>query len=232
MVTNRYQHFFFDLDRTLWDYETNAKEALDEIFRNYAPYKTSFGSNEFAASFAESNEKLWLQFRNHQIKKATLRSQRFHRTLLRLGINDQKLALQMESDYIRLSPLKSNLILGVLPMLEYLSSHYQLHIITNGFDDVQFKKIENSGIKKYFNKVITSDTAGTPKPNSRIFHHALSSANARKKESLMIGDDWEVDIMGAMKYGIDQVYFNPRKLPTPKNPTFNIYSMEQMCQLF
>ncbi len=126
---------------------------------------------------------------------------------------------------------------GVIDVLNYLKKkRYHLNIITNGFKEVQHSKIESSGLKPYFDKIFISEEIKSPKPMRAIFDYAIKSANAKKINSIMIGDDWEVDVMGAVNYGIDTVHFN-KTLPNPHKINLNlksnckIYSIERISQL-
>jgi putative hydrolase of the HAD superfamily len=228
IVTKRYKHLFFDIDRTLWDYETNAREALREMYRKRELGSFSISFDEFATEFGKYNELLWAKFRHGQIKKPALRDRRFYLTLKKLGVDNNNLALQLSADYIELSPNQTNLFPEVIETLEYLKPKYHLHVITNGFNEVQFKKLRNCGIEHFFEKIVTSDNAQSQKPNMKIFEYALTSVNAKKIESLMIGDDWDLDIMGAKSYGFDQVYFNPNKTERTGKPTFEIVAINEL----
>ncbi len=227
----KYKHLFFDLDRTLWDYKSNVREVLKDIYDKYNLRGYSIDFEIFLNVFDRYNELLWTKFRKGQIKKEFLRDRRFYLTLKKLGVKDNDLSIKCSSDYIELSPNKTNLFPDVIETLEYLKSKYRLHIITNGFNEVQFRKLKNSGIKHFFEKVVTSDNAGSQKPNMKIFEYALTSVNARKNESLMIGDDWEIDIMGAKGYGFDQVYFNPDKIAHSEKPTIEITSIGELKKI-
>jgi len=221
-MIRKYKHLFFDIDKTLWDYESNVKEILLDIYNNRNLKSLSVEYESFLADFKEFNDLLWSEYQKGQIKKETLRDRRFYMTLKKSGIENIDLAAQLSNDYIEISPNKTNLFPEVIETLEYLKLHYRLHIITNGFNEVQYKKLNNSRIKHFFEKIVTSDSAGSQKPNIKIFEYALTSVNARKKESLMIGDDWEIDILGAKAYGLDQVYFNPNQLKHNGKATFEI----------
>jgi putative hydrolase of the HAD superfamily len=227
----KYKHLFFDLDRTLWDYKSNVREVLKDIYDKYNLRGYSIDFEIFLNVFDRYNELLWTKFRKGQIKKEFLRDRRFYLTLKKLGVKDNDLSIKCSSDYIELSPNKTNLFPDVIETLEYLKTKYRLHIITNGFNEVQFRKLKNSGIKHFFEKVVTSDNAGSQKPNMKIFEYALTSVNARKNESLMIGDDWEIDIMGAKGYGFDQVYFNPDKIAYSEKPTIEITSIGELKKI-
>ncbi len=230
-MTRKYNHLFFDIDRTLWDYEANSHDTLEDIFNNYSLKNYNITFSNFYDCFQNHNDILWKRFMDGEIKKEYLRDERFVFTLLNLGIDNRQLALKMSYDYISISPEKTKLFPGVIKTLKYLKDKYHLHVITNGFNEVQFKKLKNSGIEHFFNRIITSDNAGYSKPHKNIFHYALSSVNAKKSESLMIGDNWEVDILGAMMFGIDQVYFNPKCFEHEKKATFEIKSIDELIRL-
>ena len=218
----KYKHLFFDIDKTLWDYESNVKEILLDIYDKWNLKSLSVEYDSFLSDFKKYNDLLWTKFQRGQINKETLRDNRFYRTLKKSGVENNDLARQMSKDYIEISPNKTNLFPEAVNTLEYLKKHYRLHIITNGFNEVQYKKLKNSGIQHFFEKIVTSDNAGSQKPDMKIFEYALTSVNAKKIESLMIGDDWEIDIMGAKGYGLDQVYFNPNKLLHEGEATYEI----------
>ncbi len=230
-MNKKYKHLFFDLDRTLWDYNNNAREALYEIFIMYKLDTLGIVFNDYIDAFTKSNEYMWARFRNREINKQTLRSRRFYMTLEKFGIKDADIALRMDNDYIRICPTKTNLFPYVLETLEYLKQYYRLHIITNGFNEVQFLKLKNSGIEDFFEKVVTSDSIGVQKPHADIFHYSLTSVNARKSESLMIGDDLEVDIEGARKYGLDQMLFNPLRIKHNMKPTYEVFEILDLKKL-
>jgi putative hydrolase of the HAD superfamily len=224
----KYKHLFFDIDRTLWDYEANAREALLEMYHSHNLPKYSIDFEMFIHEFNRYNELMWKKFQLGQIRKETLRDRRFYLTLKKLGIKNNDLALQLSVDYIELSPNKTNLFPEVIETLEYLKPKYHLHIITNGFNEVQFRKLRNCGIERFFEKVVTSDNARSQKPNLKIFEYALTSVNAKKSESLMIGDDWQLDVLGAKTYGFDQVYFNPNSKHKVGKATYEIQSIGEL----
>lgn len=227
----KYKHLFFDIDKTLWDYESNVKEILLDLYNKWNLKELPVEYEPFLNDFKKYNDLLWAKFQRGQIKKEALRDRRFYLTLKKSGVKNNDLAGQLSKDYIEISPNKTNLLPEVMETLEYLKKHYRLHIITNGFNEVQYKKLKNSGIQHFFEKIVTSDTAGSQKPNIKIFKYALTSVNARKKESLMIGDDWEIDILGAKAYGLDQVFFNPNGKKQIGKATFEISSIGQLKQL-
>jgi putative hydrolase of the HAD superfamily len=151
---------------------------------------------------------LWERYRRGEMTKDILRTKRFRMSLARFGIADEELAEKIGRDYLDISPTKTLLVPHAREILDYLQAGYQLHIITNGFLTTQQIKLKNCRLEQYFQSLTTSEVVGHNKPRPEIFHQALTGVNARKKESLMIGDDLEVDILGARKYGIDQVFLN------------------------
>lgn len=201
-----YKHLFFDLDNTLWDFSRNSQQALLQTFRFFGLNEAAFSL--FYKSYVRNNDQLWEAYRNGQISKEQLSAQRFALTFTEIGIHDVD-DVQFNKIYLEFMPQQTHLCPGALEVVEKLSLHHKLHIITNGFSEVQYKKLENSGLSKYFSGIFISEEIKAPKPSVEIFVYALKNSNARKDESLMIGDSWEVDIVGAMQVGIDQVYYAP-----------------------
>jgi len=196
-------HLFFDLDRTIWDYETNSKETLEDLFNRYIKAISLADKQEFISAFRVENAALWDQFTANLIDKKTLREERFHRSMKRIGIDNRDLANELEDHYIEHTPSKKRLLPGSVETLEALATKYTLHIITNGFEDVQHFKLKNCGILHYFHAVITSDGANARKPNREIFDYSLKKTGASINQSMMIGDDPFADIEGARLAGWD-----------------------------
>ncbi len=224
-----YQHIFFDLDRTLWDFETNSNETLIELAQKYNLIERGIDSIEnFIQEYLIINDALWVQYGKSLITKETLRFDRFHKTFLKYNIDDKKLVENIGNDYVAQSPYKTNLFPHTHEVLDYLSKKYTLHIITNGFEEVQHIKIKNCGIENYFSEIITSERAGYKKPDTRIFKFSLDVANATISNSLMVGDNLEADIIGAKEAGIHQVYFNPNEEKHSEKITYEIKSLKQL----
>ena len=227
-----YKHIFFDLDRTLWDFDKNSHEAYQEIYEKYNLYQRGVSSFEaFTKSYLRHNDELWALYVEGKIEKSYLTWRRFEVTLLDFGIDDPELARQIGHEYITISPKKTNLFPNSIETLEYLQQLCSLHIITNGFEEVQFNKLRNAGLDKYFDKVITSEAAGCKKPENCIFNFALEKANALPTESLMIGDDIEVDIIGAQNVGMDTVFFNPNRIAHNGGIQFEIFDLIELKKL-
>ncbi|HYX05144.1 MAG TPA: YjjG family noncanonical pyrimidine nucleotidase [Bacteroidales bacterium] len=232
MSSKKYTHLFFDLDRTLWDFETNARSAFQDIFKKHDLHYYFNDFDTFLTAYHKHNERLWMAYRQGKIKKKVLRTKRFYLTLKEFGIDSEDLAKKIGDEYIDLSPKKTALFPDAIKVLEYLKSKYQLYIITNGFNEVQFIKMENAGLSPYFRKVFTSENAGYQKPHPGIFAYCLNSVNARKTESIMVGDDPETDIQGAKNFGLDQVFFNPGRNHITEKPTFEIEQLIQLTEIF
>jgi len=226
-----YKHIFFDIDRTLWDFDQNMLDALRDIYfdfnlSNYIP-----DINSFVNTYTKHNDYLWEKYRQGELKKDILRFKRFDLTLREYGVNEQLIAKKMGEEYIRISPTKTALIPHTREVLQYLNPKYKLHIISNGFDEVQFPKLERCHIAEYFDKVITSESSGYQKPCPEAFGFSLSAANAKKEESIMIGDDLEIDIIGAKKFGIDQIYFNRYSVAHKSKPTYEIHNLLELKKI-
>ena len=226
-----YKHIFFDLDRTIWDFEQNMSDALRDVFFDFNLDSAFPNLPTFISTFTKHNDYLWEKYRLGELKKDVLRFKRFELTLRDYGVNEPLLVKKIDEEYIRITPMKTALIPNAREVLEYLKPKYKLHIISNGFNEVQFPKLERCHIAEYFDKVITSESSGYHKPCPEAFGISLSTANAKKEESLMVGDDMEIDIIGAKKFGIDQVFFNPKKISPKVKPTYEIHSLIELKTL-
>ncbi|MBS4059770.1 MAG: YjjG family noncanonical pyrimidine nucleotidase [Bacteroidetes bacterium] len=210
MTNKKYKHIFFDLDHTLWDFNTSSLYTIKEMFRIFELAAKGVPTHEvFVKEYHIHNDRLWELYRNGELKKEVLSSLRFADTLRNFGISDDILAEKLSDFYLYHSPRNVFLFPNTLETLGYLKKKYSLHIITNGFEEVQHTKLEVSGLRKYFNTVITSEEAGVKKPDRGIFDFAIRKTTALTDESIMVGDDLDVDILGARLAGIDGVYFNP-----------------------
>lgn len=231
-LVKRYNDLFFDLDRTLWDFDANSKLALSEIYHAYGLEERGIGDiHSFIEVYTDINEKMWKAYRMGNIRKAELRSLRFAKTLEHFGCRDLPLGAKIGDAYIDISPMKTGLMPNAADILEHLAGAYRLHIITNGFDEVQGTKLQQSGIARYFTEVITSEMAAARKPDPTVFLLAFAKAGATAATSLMIGDDLETDISGARNVGMDQVYFNPEGRIHQQEITFEIADLAQLKHL-
>lgn len=228
----KYRHIFFDLDRTLWDFDRNSEETLSEIFIDFGLDRDhGCRLEKFLKAYRKVNNGLWQAYGRNHVTKEGLRQHRFVETLRLVGVNDQLLAEKISSHYLSACPTKTNLLPYAIETLSYLNEHYQLHILTNGFGEAQRIKLEMTGIGHYFQHIIIAEEVGHRKPSRKIFEHAVELVGAHMKESLMIGDDLRVDIGGAAKAGMDQVYFNPsRKLHRYKT-TYQVGCLSELPEI-
>ena len=204
------RHIFFDLDNTLWDHRKNAYLTLKEIYkRENVQEKYNLGFEDFHREYFTINERLWAQIRDGEIDKEYLRKHRFYDSFLFFGIDDYDLAQVFEQNFLDEILNYNDLVEGAFELLEYLSEKgYTLHILSNGFKEVTYRKCELSGIQNYFKTITSADELNVRKPQPEIYEYALKKANAKKEESIMIGDDWIADVEGALSFGIDAVFFD------------------------
>jgi putative hydrolase of the HAD superfamily len=222
----KYKDLFIDLDDTLWDIHQNSKECLLEIYNDYG-YKEYYASfDDYYNVYMPSNIHLWGLYRKGEINKDELIVERFLAPVREFGIDDTNYAKKLSDDFLERTTYKTKLIDGSMELLEYLKPKYNMHILSNGFREVQYKKIENSGLKPYFDKIILSDDAGINKPHIDFFNYALEKTNATRSETIMIGDSWDADILGAYNSNIHQLWFNPEELkPSGFKPTYSVKSL-------
>ena len=222
----KYKHIFFDLDRTLWDFDAAAEVAFERIYEQFRLKELGIPSaHEFHEVYHPLNERLWELYRADKITKDFLNRTRFVLPLEHYGIHDTALADHLSEDYVYWSPRIVRLVSGTMELLDYLKPKFHLHLITNGFQEVQDTKLSLSGMKPYFETLTVSEEVGVKKPNPEIFHYALRKAKATAEESLMIGDEMAVDIDGARAAGINQVFFNPSKKEEAGERTFDVYNL-------
>lgn len=206
MKIKNIKHVFFDLDHTLWDFDKNSALTFDKIFHLH---KMNIDRNQFLSVYEPINLDYWKLYREEKIDKPNLRYSRLKDTFdaIRFEVSDDTIH-QLSEDYITYLTTFNHLFEGTFDILEHLKDRYQLHIITNGFDQAQQKKMENAKISQYFKTVTNSEIAGVKKPNPIIFNYALDVAKAKPHESIMIGDSLEADILGALDAGFDAILFN------------------------
>lgn len=224
-----YQHIFFDLDHTLWDFERNSTETLLEMYKDYDIGAVgNVGEEEYLAAFREVNRILWTSYNESKIDKTYIRERRFEMIFDRLGMDATEMPKNLGEIYLFKCPTKGHLLPYAKEALDYLSENYRLHILTNGFGDVQDIKLESSGIKHYFETVVTSECTGHKKPSPEIFHFALDKATATLAESVMIGDNLNTDISGAIGIGLDSVFYNPHKSFHKSKPKYEIDCLRKL----
>ncbi len=202
---------FFDLDHTLWDFEANSEATFEQLF---SAYNFSFDTATFMQVYSPINHAFWKLYRENKITTEELRFVRLQKTFEALNHPQEDSLINILSDgYIAQLSTHTHLFEGTLALLDYLKPKYRLHIITNGFENVQQKKMENSGLAPYFDQVLTAEKAGVKKPHPNIFKQALALANTTADKAIMIGDSYEADIEGALAMGMQAIQFNSHQEP-------------------
>jgi putative hydrolase of the HAD superfamily len=229
-----YKHLFFDLDHTLWDFDANAKETLTELYHIFnLREKINTPFEDFYPSYLFHNEVLWDRYHKGLITADELKWKRMWRTLLDFKIADEILAKELSGKFLEILPTKKILFPYTIEILDYLKERsYVLHLITNGFEKTQWSKLNNSGLGGYFTHVITSETSNSLKPKKEIFEYAMDKANASLPESIMIGDNLDADIQGAMNAGMDSVFVNHINVSTALNPTYIVTHLKELELIF
>lgn len=230
----KYRHLFFDLDHTLWDFEANARVTLLELHTLLDLGKRGIHNFDlFHKNYLLHNERLWGDYRKGLIKQDELRTKRMRLSLLDFKIADEELVKEMSIRFLELLPTRTILFPDTIEILQYLTiKKYELHLITNGFELTQHSKLKYSGLAVYFKEIITSEASNSLKPQKEIFEYAFQKTSARPEESIMIGDSIEVDIIGAMNAGIDQVYVNHLGIKPEVTPTFTVNSLKELEKIF
>jgi putative hydrolase of the HAD superfamily len=220
---------FFDLDRTLWDFETNSHLALSQLFTEFGLTHKIEHSGQFIEDYNRINEYHWDLYRRGLTTKEKLRIDRFYEALLLHGVDDVKLAADYCEAYIQRCPELTHTFPGTHDTLEELRKMgYQMHIITNGFSEVQYRKMENCGILSYFDVIVCSDQVGVNKPEPEIFHVAIQQAQAQAGQSVMIGDHPEIDVLGANAAGMRGILFDPEHQYAQHNSIEKIQRLEEL----
>ena len=225
-----YKDLFFDLDHTLWDFETNSKECIQELYNRYE--LAGLGIIDFDGfydTYSAHNHRLWDRYSKGFIKQEELRWKRVYLSLLDFKVANEKLSKEISNAYLEILPNKTNLFPYTIEVLDYLKNKdYRMHLITNGFESVQFKKINNSGLSDYFIEVITSEASNSLKPHKDIFEYALKNANASVSESIMIGDNESADIQGGINIGMDTIFVNHIQAIPTVPATYTITHLKEL----
>ena len=225
-----YKDLFFDLDHTLWDFELNSKETMQELYSTH--HIAALGITDFDAFFniyTAHNHRLWDRYSKGYIKQEELRWKRIYLSLLDFKIANEQLSKEMSLEFLQILPTKKKLFPHTIEILNYLKEKdYKMHLITNGFESVQMQKIKNANIAHYFTEVITSETSNSLKPNKEIFEFALKTTNATLSESVMIGDNETADIQGGINIGMDTVFVNHLNVAPTIPATYTITHLKEL----
>ena len=226
----KYKDLFFDLDHTIWDFEMNSKETLLDLYHIHGLSQHGIDNFDlFFEKYSEHNHRLWDRYTKGFIKQEELRWKRIYLSLLDFKIANESLAKEMSVGYLDLLPNKKNLFPYTHEILTYLiQKGYRLHLITNGFESVQFNKLKNSKLENYFIEVITSEASNSLKPHKEIFEYALHAAQASIESSIMIGDNEAADIQGAINIGMDSVFVNHLQVNPTVPSTFVITHLKEL----
>jgi putative hydrolase of the HAD superfamily len=229
-----YKDLFFDLDHTLWDFETNSRETIQELYNNYRLAELGIVDFDgFYNTYSAHNHRLWDRYTKGFIKQEELRWKRVYLSLLDFKVANEPLAKEMSQDYLEILPNKKHLFPYTIEILDYLKQKdYKMHLITNGFESVQFKKINNSGIADYFIEVITSEASNSLKPQKEIFEYALKNAKASVEKSIMIGDNESADIQGGINMGMDTIFVNHIQVVPNIPATYTITHLKELEAIF
>lgn len=225
---------FFDLDHTIWDFDRNAKETLHELYYIYK-FDILFNkpnSDDFIETYTINNHRVWDLYHHGKIDKATLRTLRFADTFIQLGVDPELFPKDFEDEYLRICPTKTNLFPHAIETLEYLENSYNLHLISNGFKEACESKLKHSNLSKYFKTIVISEIFGVNKPDPRIFEYALSNGQAQKESSIMIGDNIDADVRGALNAGMDAIFYNAIGADKPADVPHMIVDLKELQHIF
>lgn len=230
----KYQHLFFDLDHTLWDFDANAKESLLELYALFnLESKGITHFHAFYTHYIHHNDILWDRYHKGFISGDELKWKRMWRSLLEFKIADEPLSKAMSEKFLDILPTKKLLFPHTIEVLDYLcNKNYDLHLITNGFEKTQWRKLNNSGLDHYFTHVVTSEASNSLKPKKEIFDYAMNKAGASLRQSIMLGDNLDADIQGAINAGMDNIFVNHINASTKLQPTFTITNLKELENIF
>jgi putative hydrolase of the HAD superfamily len=226
----KYRHLFFDLDHTLWDFETNARQTLSDLHRHNELHTKGVPDFDlFFERYSYHNERLWDRYTKGFIKQEELRWKRMWLALLDFKLADEPLARNLAVQFLEQLPFKNTLFPYTIEILTYLKEKkYRMHLVTNGFEKVQHHKIQFANLHTFFDEVITSEASNSLKPNKEIFDYALAKTGAALAESIMIGDNQDADIQGGINVGMDTIFVNHLNVIPHVKPTYTIYHLKEL----
>ena len=229
----KYKHLFFDLDHTLWDFETASENTWRTLYEAHGLAERGIPDfGEFFKIYSGHNDRMWERFRAGHMKREDLRWKRIWHTLLDFKVYDTPLAYKLSEEYLELLPTQAVLMPSAKELLDHCQGRYQMHLITNGFEATQRLKLQHAGIADYFVEIITSEGSNSMKPHPEIFEFALNASGATGcEECLMIGDAIDIDVKGAIDAGWDSVYYNPARLPHNSRPTYEVAHLDELIDL-
>ena len=224
-----YKHIFLDFDDTIYDTHGNSQIALRELYAHFGLDRIFEDFDTYSQIYWKRNQEVWSLYSHGQMTRQELIVERFLYPLRQRNAGTAQEALQMNDWFLDCISQKTGLVDGAKDLLNYLQPNYHLHLLSNGFTEVQYKKLRSGGVQSYFEKVILSEAAGVNKPDPRIFDYALQQTGARREESLMIGDNFDTDIQGAINSHIDQIFYNVHPaFVAPLAPTYEVRSLKEI----
>lgn len=230
MFNREKKDIFFDLDHTIWDFDKNAEESLQELYFKYK-FDSLFDKESptrFIETYTINNHRLWGLYHHGKISKPELRKARFADTFTALGVDPELFPEEFELEYLAICPQKTNLFPHAHETLTYLNEKYNLHLISNGFKEACEIKMKKSNLNKYFKNIFISEVVGINKPDPRIFQFALETTGTQAPQSLMVGDNLDADIRGAMNVGMDAIFFNPNSVEKPEDVPHMIVDLKEL----
>ncbi len=227
----KYKHLFFDLDNTLFDFSASEKIVLRELYEQHLNDGLFDSFDDFEQNYVRINQLLWADYRDHKISKEAVKYGRFRETLLQKGIENETLARFMGDAFVEKCTCTNVLVQDAKEVIEGLYDKYTLHIVSNGFVEAQYRKLESTGLSPFFESITLSEDIKIQKPNRQFFEHAFKNVNARKSESVVIGDSWESDIEGAINFNVDAIYFSYYGDKPQRNDIMTIYKLNELLNI-
>ncbi len=227
------QTLFIDLDDTIWDFKANSIWSLRQVYGEFSLDRVFPRYEQFQSLYMEANHALWEEYHHNRVTKDFLIVERFARPLRQAGSalsNDMDFIMSLNRRYLDVLACQKRLVPGAVDLLDYLTGKgYPLYILSNGFAEVQSRKLHSSGIDRYFKRLILSDEIGITKPDRRLFDYALQVVGADAADTLIVGDNYDADILGAMHAGWRAIYFNRDRLPvTGEQPDYEVSELAQL----
>lgn len=232
-----YTDLFIDFDDTLYDTRGNAIIALQETFEAFQLGRWFPNPQVFYDAYWAANIDLWSRYSKGEITRDYLIVERFRRPLsVGKGLDvTETLCLEMSDRFLDFCATKPGLVEGARELMDYLHKRgYRMHMTSNGFHEVQYKKLEACGLKEHFDTIVLSEDAGANKPSQQFFDYAFQLTHARRETTLMMGDNLQTDILGAQKAGLDTLLFNRWGVDTdecPQPPTFIVNSLKDIMKI-
>lgn len=226
------EHIFIDLDGTVWDLSYDSKNVLSEIYKEVSENNKLPDFEVFYNNYNIINLGLWEEYKKHKITRQTLEEKRFRDTLSKIGVFEEEVFNKISKGYLNNLPLKTTLFSDVVDVLSKLSVNYKLHIITNGFKEIQYRKLQDTGLINFFTNIFISEELGMMKPDLKLYYYAIEKSGSKIKKSYMIGDDINADLIPARDIGIKQIYFNPLQLSNENKFTLTVSSWLEIYRYF